>query len=159
MSYFLITLTRNQLQNFFFSSIWNLETVCWHLDTQWQVLSHNQSECLMQPIQMQLSQNQKIFAQFFSAFPESTKNLEYFQRKRWASEVICFWNYKQQKAGLLKCLKSPVSENLWTVNMLKGPKHCTNLYGSIFVTFLITLKQNRVEKLSFSRIWNLETVC
>ena len=34
----------------------------------------------MQPIQMILSQNQKQFSQFFSAFPESTINLEYFQK-------------------------------------------------------------------------------
>ena len=40
-----------------------------------------------------------------------------------------------QKAGLLKCPKGPVLENLLTVNMLKGPKHCINLHGSIFVRF------------------------
>ena len=34
---------------------------------------------------------------------------------------------------LLKCLKSPMSEHLWTVNMLKGPKSCLNFHGSIFV--------------------------
>ena len=30
---------------------------------------------------MQLSLNQKLFSQCFSAFPQSTKNLEYFQTK------------------------------------------------------------------------------
>ena len=44
-------------------------------------------------------------------------------------------NHRLQKAWLLKCLKSPVSENLWTVNMLKGPKHCLNLHGSNSVIF------------------------
>ena len=33
-------------------------------------------------------------------------------KKRCASEVICFWNYTLQKVGLLKCLKSPISERL-----------------------------------------------
>ena len=31
--------------------------------------------------------------------------------------------------------KSPVWGHLWTVNILKGPKHCLNLHGSIFVIF------------------------
>ena len=35
---------------------------------------------------------------------------------------MCFWNYRLQKAWLLKCLKSPLSEHLWTGNMLKGLK-------------------------------------
>ena len=28
-----------------------------------------------------------------------------------------------------------MSEHLWTDNMLKGPKHCLNLQGIIFVIF------------------------
>ena len=47
----------------------------------------------MQPIQMQLSQNQKNFSQFFSVFPASTYNFEYFQKKvdthrRFLTEII-----------------------------------------------------------------------
>ena len=38
-------------------------------------------------------------------------------KKRETLEVICFSNYRLQKAGLLKCLKSSVTEHLWTVNM------------------------------------------
>ena len=56
-------------------------------------------------------------------------------KKRWASEVISFWNYRLEKAGLLKCLKGPVSEHLWTVNILKGHKDCLHVHGSIFVRF------------------------
>ena len=55
--------------------------------------------------------------------------------------------------------KATVSEHLWTVNMLKGPKHCLNMDGSIFVMFLITLKKNHLQKVYFRSIWNLETVC
>ena len=32
--------------------------------------------------------------------------------------------------------KNPVSEHLWTINMLNGPKHCLNPHGSIFVIVL-----------------------
>ena len=37
---------------------------------------------LTQPIQMQLSQKQKTFSQFFSAFLKSTLNLEHFPKKK-----------------------------------------------------------------------------
>ena len=56
-------------------------------------------------------------------------------KKRWDSEVINFRNYRLEKAGFFKCLKSQVSEQLWTVNMLKCPKDCINLHGSIFGIF------------------------
>ena len=39
--------------------------------------------------------------------------------------------------GLIKWLKSLVSEHLFTVNMLKDPKDCLNLHGSIFVKFYV----------------------
>ena len=55
--------------------------------------------------------------------------------KRWASEFFCFWNYRLQKVGLLKCPKSRVAEHFWGVNMLEGPKHCINLHGNMFVIF------------------------
>ena len=44
-------------------------------------------------------------------------------------------NYRLENAELLKCPKNSVSEHIWTVNMLKGPKHCLNINGSIFVIF------------------------
>ena len=57
---------------------------------------------------------------------------------------MCFKNYGLQKVWLDKCLKSPVSEHLSTVNMLKRlnssrvnmlkrPKHCMNLHESSFI--------------------------
>ena len=36
---------------------------------------------LSQPIQTLLSQKQKTFSEFFSAFPKSTLNFEHFQKK------------------------------------------------------------------------------
>ena len=98
---------------------------------------------------MLLSENEKMISEYFSAFPKSTSNLQYFEKKIWALEIICFWNYRLQKAGLLKCLKSPVSEHLWTVNMLKGPKHCINLHGSIFVIFFDHSERKSARKTLF----------
>ena len=62
-------------------------------------------------------------------------------KKRSASEVICFWNYRLQKAGLLKLLKSPLREHLWIVNILKRPKDCLNksaghLFCNVFWSLL-----------------------
>ena len=45
------------------------------------------------------------------------------------------------------------------VNMLKCIKDCLNLLGSIFVIFFSPLKEHQLEKIIFSSIWNLETVC
>ena len=71
LSYFIISMKKNQLEKFSLSSIWNLETVRLHIDTRWKVFSLSKSECLTQPIQMQLSPNQKLFSEFFSPFPKS----------------------------------------------------------------------------------------
>ena len=35
----------------------------------------------MPPNQMQVSQNQKMFPEFFAAFPELKQNLKYFEKK------------------------------------------------------------------------------
>ena len=56
-------------------------------------------------------------------------------KKAWASEVLSFWNYRLQRAGLLKCLKNPMTENSCTVNMLNRPKDSLNPHGSIFLIF------------------------
>ena len=70
-------------------------------------------------------------------------------KKGWSSEIICFWNYRLQKAGLLKCPRSPVSQHLWTVNMLKDAKHCINLIGSIFLKFFYHSETNWAGKILF----------
>ena len=47
-----------------------------------------------------------------------------------------FRNYRLQKAWLLKWLTSPMSEQIWTVNILKRLKHCRNLHSnSLFIFF------------------------
>ena len=38
---------------------------------------------LMQPIEMQLSQKQKTFSEFFSPFFKSSLNFDQFYKKRW----------------------------------------------------------------------------
>ena len=129
---FLCTLKGYQVEKLCFSSIWNSEIVCYHIDTRWQVFSLSKCECLAEPIQMQLSQNLRLLAQFSLISVIYIKSWILWKR-RWSLEVICFLNYRLQKAGLLKCLNSNVSEHLYVDSMLKVPKHCLNLHGTIFV--------------------------
>ena len=79
-----------------------------------QVFSLSKSECLTQTVQMQLSQYQKIFPQFFLLFHNLHKIFNTW-KNRWTSEVISFWNCRLQKVDLLKSPKFHVSEHLWTV--------------------------------------------
>ena len=46
-----------------------------------------------------------------------------------------FLNLKTVKSWLLKCVKRALSENLWMLSIIKGPKDKLNLHGSIFVIF------------------------
>ena len=77
----MITLKENQLKKLCLSSIWNLETVCWHIDIRWKVFSPSKSECLTQPIQMELSNNLKVFFSFFLHFPNLVKILNTLDKK------------------------------------------------------------------------------
>ena len=72
----------------FFSSISNLETVCYHIDTRWQVFSRSKSECLTQPIQMQLSPNRKLFAQCFQHFLNLYKILNTLKRASGTGKLL-----------------------------------------------------------------------
>ena len=118
------------------------------MDTRGQVLSLSKSECLTESIQMELSQNQKLFAKF-SFICKICIKFWILWKRRWSSEIISFWNYRLQKAGLLKCLKIAVSEHLWTANMLKGPKHCLNLHGIIFIIFFAHSERQSGQKIAY----------
>ena len=51
-----------------------------------------------------------------------------------------FWTYGLRKTWLDKCLKSPVSEDPLTSNMVNGPKHCWNLNDATFTIFIDPLE-------------------
>ena len=75
------------------------------------------------PIQMQLSQKQKTFSQFFAAFLKSSLNFKHFEKKM-TLLVFVFSKLSTPKTRLDKCLKKPVSEDPSTSNMADVPKHC-----------------------------------
>ena len=101
---------------------------------------------------MQLPQNQKIFSQLFSASKKSASNLKYFQRDDDPQRLLTSEIYRLQKAGLPKCLRSPVSQHLWTGNTSEGPKHYLNLQGRIFVIFSDHSERKSSQKICFSSI-------
>ena len=51
-----------------------------------------------------------------------------------------------RKTWLDKCLKSPVSEDHSTSNMVNAPKHCRNLNDSTFTIFIRQCEGNSVLK-------------
>ena len=91
------------------------------------------------------SKPKNIFSISF-CFSEIYIKLGLLWTRRWASEVISFSNYRFLKVGLLKYLKRPVSEHFWTVNMLKGRKHCLNLHRRNFVRFSHHSERKSVQK-------------
>ena len=51
------------------------------MDPRWQVFSLGKSECLTQPIKMQLYLKLEIISQFFCKFLKSTSNFEDFEKR------------------------------------------------------------------------------
>ena len=97
------------------------------------------------PIQMQLSQKQKTFSQFFAAFLKSSLNFKHFEKKMTLIAFV-FWKLSTPETWLDKCLKSPISEHTSTSNMADVPKHCWNLHHTIFIIFIDHCQVNWVGK-------------
>ena len=47
-----------------------------------------------------------------------------------------FWTYGLQQTWLDKCLKTPISEDPWTSNMVNRVNHCSKLIGTTFTIFI-----------------------
>ena len=59
---------------------------------------------------------------------------------------MLFSNYRLQKTWLDKCLKSPVSEDTSTSDMVNGPKRCFSPRASTFTIFINHCYRNSVGK-------------
>ena len=70
-----------------------------------------------------------------------------------------FWNCGFRKWCLDKRLKSPISEDSLTTNIVNEPKHCWNLNDRKFPYLLITAQVIELEKVSVSDMLNLKPVC
>ena len=76
-----------------------------------------------QPIQMELSKKQKTFSEFFSAILKSRLNFKQLKKKMTLIADV-FPKLGTRKTWLNKSLKSHVSEDPSTTNMVRGTKHC-----------------------------------
>ena len=72
-------------------------------------------------IPMQFSQKQKTFSQFFASFLKSRLNFKCFQSKLIVI-AFAFRKLRTLKMLLHKCLKSPVSDDRTTSNMVNRAK-------------------------------------
>ena len=70
-----------------------------------------------------------------------------------------FRDYRLSKTWLDHSLESPVSVPPSIINVLMGAKHLWNLYEGTFIIFLMKLKGNDLQNISFIGILNLRGVC
>ena len=75
------------------------------------------------PIQMQFSQKQNTFSYFFAAFLKGAINFKYVVKKMTVIDFV-FPKLRTPNIWSDKCLKSPISDNPSTSNMVKLTKHC-----------------------------------
>ena len=97
------------------------------------------------PIQMQLSEKEKTFSEFFSAFLKSTLNFKYFEKKVFLIDFL-FSKLRTVKTWSYKCLKSVVSEDPSRSNMVNVPRHFWNLHQSTFIIFIDHCQVNWVRR-------------
>ena len=110
---------------------------------------------LMIPIQIQLSQKPKTFCRLFSAFSKSRLSFEHFEQKMTLIDFV-FQELRTKKTWLDKCLKSPVSMDISTGNMVNGPKHCSNLHENTFIIFTDHCQGNWLSLIDMA---NLRSAC
>ena len=111
ISSFSIKLSKVDLENISPSVRWNLRGVVNTLTADGKI-PVQYCENLQLPIQMQLSEIQKIFLQFLVPFLESTSNFEHFEKKRmaWANAFPKIQTVKNFVTPLCKkrCFRTPL---------------------------------------------------
>ena len=110
------------------------------------------------PIQMQLSQKQKIFSQFFAAFLKSRLILNIL-KKTMSLTAFVFPKLRTLKTWLDKCLKNLVLEDPSTSNMVNVPKHCWNMHHSTIIIFIDLCQVDWGERVSLIDMQDLGTAC
>ena len=80
---------------------------------------HNRKS-LTVPIEIELAQKEKTLSHFFSSFPKSTLNFEYYETED-DPHIFCISKLRTRKTWIDKCLKRTVSEYKSKGNMANGP--------------------------------------
>ena len=109
-----------------------------------------------EPIQIQLPKKPNTFFNFSLHIWKLNQFLKVF-RKRKASELQYFRNYRLWNTCLLKCLKGFVWEHPFKFNALPCPKLCWNLQGRTSILLCHHLQKDWVGKrLSYSALKSWE---
>ena len=87
-------------------------------------------------LQMQLSQQGKIFSEFFLQFSKCR-----------------FLNLRTPKNVVRYMSKKSLSDDPSTSNMVNGPKHCWNLNDSTFTIFIDRCEENQALKIFCDWYW------
>ena len=129
------------------------------------ILTDDDKYCLLyrdnlrQPIQILLSQKQKTFSQFFSAFLKSTFNFEHF-RAKYDPQSRCIPQITVSEKG--------DSINVWNIQCKRSLPEKTWQQGPKTVEICITLPLPylfipvniiQLQKVYLSAVQNLKTVC
>ena len=101
---------------------------------------------LTQAVQMILSKKLKTFSESFSSLFKCRSKIEHFEKKWWPSLLMYFRNKRLCNRWLDECLKSLVSEEPLTSNMVNGCKHWWNLHGSTLPISIDHCEENSVKK-------------
>ena len=102
--------------------------------------------------------NKKFFLIFSLHFWNLYQIFNIFKQKMTLISDV-FPKLRPRKTWLDKCLKSDVSEDPLTSNMVNGHKHSCIVDEGTFTIFIDHCESNWVGKASFNAMLNLKTVC
>ena len=96
---------------------------------------------------MQLRRTQKFFCHFLLYFGNLHQILNNLENQDGPHSSCIFEITNCERLGQLdKCLKRPVSEQNWVVNLVKGVKDGLNLHDNTFIIFFHHSQRNWVGK-------------
>ena len=112
----------------------NITGVSQHIVCQWQGSCFRLWEFAI-PDSNAIILKTKTFFWFFFSISGIYLKFQTFLNKRWSWELVYFGNYWLRKTCLEHSLKSTISEDSLTVNMLKRPKLLQKDHESTFIIF------------------------
>ena len=164
--YLLIPVKTIQVEKVSLNHMQYLRTAWYLMRCRWEVLSSEQRQFIATFSDAIISETKNIFGIlffFFFFFFVHILNLDpilnIFKKKKWPWWLIYFWTYGRRNTWLDKSLKTPVSEDPWTSNMVNGPKHGWNLNYSTITIFIDPCEGNSSWKSLSEWYAKFRTVC
>ena len=110
------------------------------------------------PVQMQLSMKKNLFSVFLLVFWSLAEILNVLKKKLTLIAFV-FSKFQTRKTYENKCLRTPLSEDPSTINMVNVPKHRWYLHHITFIIFIVTAKSIELEKVPLIDMKTLYTAC